>query len=98
MAEPTYTPPPVTGYRTLTQADVDLMNDIKKAEAAYLAVVRYAADRVEDAYEAALNSGDEAEMLRIADANPRRWISIGRTHVEQATMAVCRAIAQPARN
>lgn len=29
MSEPTYTPPPITGYRTLTQAEVDLMNDIK---------------------------------------------------------------------
>ena len=29
MTETTYTPPPVTGYRTLTQAEVDLMNRIK---------------------------------------------------------------------
>lgn len=27
--ERTYTPPPVTGYRKLTQAEVDLMNEIK---------------------------------------------------------------------
>ena len=27
--EKTYTPPPVTGYRTLTQSDVDLINCIK---------------------------------------------------------------------
>lgn len=29
MSEKTYTPPPVTGYRELTQHDVDLMNRIK---------------------------------------------------------------------
>lgn len=28
--ERTYTPPPITGYRTLTQAEVDLMNAIKQ--------------------------------------------------------------------
>ena len=27
--EPIYTPPPVTGYRKLSQAEVDLMNEIK---------------------------------------------------------------------
>jgi hypothetical protein len=29
MTEKTYNPPPVTGYRTLSQTDVDLMNRIK---------------------------------------------------------------------
>lgn len=27
--EPIYTPPPVTGYRKLSQGEVDLMNEIK---------------------------------------------------------------------
>lgn len=29
-AEATYTPPPITGYRNLTQSEVDLMNAIKR--------------------------------------------------------------------
>lgn len=30
--QPTYTPPPITGYRSLNQAEVDLINEIKAAE------------------------------------------------------------------
>lgn len=37
-----YTPPPVKGYRELTQAEVDLVNKIKEAEAAYADVWRLA--------------------------------------------------------
>lgn len=29
MTESTYTPPPISGYRKLTQTEVDLINDIK---------------------------------------------------------------------
>lgn len=102
MSEPTYTPPPISGYRVLAQSDVDLMNEVKAAEAAYLAVIDRVAFRVEDQYKAAFDGGNETqagaeEIRRIVGANPRRWVSIGRTHVEQATMAVCRAIAQPGR-
>lgn len=38
--EQTYTPPPVKGYRQLTQAEVDLVNQLKEAEAAYAEVWR----------------------------------------------------------
>lgn len=38
MEEKTFTPPPVKGYRELTQSDVDLVNELKEAEAAYAAV------------------------------------------------------------
>ena len=93
-----YTPPPVTGYRTLTSLDVALMNEVKAAEAAYLAVVERVVEHVEDAYQRAYDSHEMGEVTRIVAANPRRWAQIGRTHVEQATMAVCRAIAQPGRS
>ena len=40
MNEQKYTPPPVKGYRELTQSEVDLVNKIKDAEAAYAEVWR----------------------------------------------------------
>jgi len=40
MNEGTFKPPPVTGYRNLTQAEIDLVNEIKAAEAAYAEVWR----------------------------------------------------------
>lgn len=39
-AEVVHTPPPVKGYRKLTQAEVDLVNELKDAEAAYARVWR----------------------------------------------------------
>ena len=74
MTEKTYAPPPVTGYRTLTQTDVDRMNAIKA-------------------------KGDELGAL-IADMElgggvDKRWVAIGKTHAQQAIMALVRAVAQP---
>jgi hypothetical protein len=49
------------------------------------------------------NKRVEEQVLRLLDklsANPRidvRWLSIGRTHLEQAFMAINRAIFRPTR-
>ncbi len=40
MDEKTYTPPPVKGYRQLTETEVALVNKLKAAEAAYAEVWR----------------------------------------------------------
>jgi len=104
-----YTPPPVTGYRTLTSVDVAFMNRVKEMEGRFLDLLDEVSKHVEDGYAAAYKGAEHpdgesviesgmVEVLRIAEANPRRWLSIGRTHVEEASMAVCRAIAQPGKN
>lgn len=49
------------------------------------------------------NKRAEEEVLRILDnlgndpAIDKRWLAIGRTHIEQGFMAVNRAVFQPAR-
>lgn len=40
VPEKTYTPPPVKGYRKLTETEVELVNELKEAEAAYALVWR----------------------------------------------------------
>ena len=82
--EKTYTPPPVTGYRTLTQSELDLMNEIKaEAEKCGELVARLRTrQRV---------PGADMPVLGL-DA---RWISIGATDLQTGFMALVRAVAQP---
>lgn len=64
----------ITGYRELTQDEIDLMNKIK-------AVGKTVEDLV-----------TQLEKLRLLD---QRWISIGRTHMQQGLMALVRSVAKP---
>ena len=43
-SETTYHPPPIQGYHSLTQATVDLINTVKRAEQTVLEIVRNLAD------------------------------------------------------
>lgn len=102
MSEPTYTPPPVSGYRKLTQAEVDLVNEVKAAEAAYLRVLDKVFDHIESSYRVAYDAATEAHSLaevnRMVEANPRKWLATGRQHIETGTMCVSRAVFQPERS
>jgi len=40
LSGPTFTPPPIQGYRELTQSEVDAMNELKELEARVLEVTR----------------------------------------------------------
>ena len=71
----------IKGYRDLSQAEIDLMNEIKDA-------------------------GENLEMLcnKLALTNKPeykhlqpdgRWVSIGKTHLQQGIMALVRSVAKP---
>lgn len=105
--EKQYTPPPVAGYRTLSQTEVDLMNRIKGHEAATLALVRevqkHCLKQFTDAGPSQTAGGillpqegvRTIERDRIANAEPGRWVSIARTDFQTGYMALVRAVAQP---
>lgn len=81
--------PKVTGYRQLSEAEVELMNEGKAlAEAcgAFIAKLR--------THESAGGKrfGESAGNMPPLD---QRWISIGATQLQQGFMAVIRGIAQP---
>ena len=87
----------INSYRELTQEDIDLMNEIKThAERTRELVEKVALierdrpRRVMDfqGHSAAALAGQEAH-----EAN--RWISIGRTSLQQGFMALTRAVAKP---
>ena len=73
----------ITGYRELTQAEIDLMNRIKDAGelvGALLKDISYG------------NPGGGEAPEGIADA---RWYAIARTHLQEGFMALTRSIAKP---
>lgn len=91
--EGSFTPPPIKGYRTLSKVEVDLMNEIKTKGLEIEILVDHVRDYVKDQAEAA--AGNREEQLRLANAEPGRWASIGRTDLQQGFMALTRAVAQP---
>lgn len=72
----------ISGYRDLTQQEIDLMNLIKHQGVELKGVHDKVADHI----------------TRDASRSPnerRRWLSIARTHYQQALMAMTRAVADP---
>lgn len=73
----------ISGYRTLSETEIDLINLIKaNGEALGVLCNRLMVMRFAD-----------------AEGNPRSadpgWLDIGRTHLQQGIMALVRAVAQP---
>ena len=75
----------IKGYRELSQAEIDLMNKIKTKGAELGELVQELEANIEQAN----------KEHGIADAEPRRWVSIGKTHLQQGLMALTRSVAQP---
>lgn len=69
------------GYRTLTQADIEMINEVKDASRAFLKKL----DFIEFVQESAQE----------ADPHTLRWLAVARTDMQTACMAACRAIARP---
>lgn len=88
----------ITGYRELSQEEIDLMNEIKAAgEAlrpllnkikAHVAAQRYAA--TVDA-----EQGDSYEKDRMDAADPEMWADWAYCTAQNALMYATRAVAQP---
>lgn len=75
----------ITGYRDLSQQEIDLMNKIKaKGEE-----VRELIEKVENSI-STVN-----EQHGIADADARRWAATAKTDLQKGFMSLTRAIARP---
>lgn len=91
----------ITGYRTLTEHEIGLMNDVKAFEARGVELMEKIRTHLRRQREDAAGGGpraliiDQIETGRINNAEPMRWLSIGRTDLQTACMALVRAVAQP---
>lgn len=85
----------ITGYRELSQEEIDLMNQIKalgsKMDELVTEVFSHLAVQRDDAKA----KNDEAEVHRISASDAPRWASIARTDFQTGLMALIRAVAQP---
>lgn len=81
----------IKGYRDLSQAEIDMMNEIKAAgvrlESLIVAVGNHLTTQKNTCGPEALNA--------IYLAQPDRWVAIARTDIQTALMALTRAVAQP---
>jgi len=67
----------IKGYRDLSQAEIDLMNEIKEL-----------AEKVSEVV-------DKVHLVNAEFQCDIRWMSIGKTQLQQGFMALIRAVAQP---
>lgn len=97
----------IKGYRELSQPELDLMNEIKEQGIVMQSLIekvqghltKQAAGvpmivpplRGEDGDV----RPDNAERMRLNNAEPGRWAAISKTHIQEGLMALTRAIAQP---
>lgn len=80
----------ISGYRELTQKEIDLMNEAKQLEARCLELHERIRETV---LEGQIIGSPEA--YRTDESNARRWHAIARTDIETGFMALVRSIAKP---
>lgn len=93
----------ISGYRELSQEEIDLMNRIK-AKGSELMELYSELDLMLNRQHASKRSkvldedpreSDKVEYDRFLGAEPHRWACIGKTDIQTGIMALVRAVAQP---
>ena len=98
----------ITGYRELSQEEIDLMNEVKALgaaiEAVELKVRAHVEAQTDQAYGRVFDpemgrkvayGGIEDEQKRLQDATPERFIALAKTEFQTGLMYLTRAVAQP---
>lgn len=89
----TFIQPKITGYRQLNADEATMMNEAKALGAAAEELVarlrRYHHVQRDEATSV-------AESQRLDNAEPGRWLAMGRTSIQVGIMQIVRSIAQPA--
>lgn len=96
----------IKGYRDLSQAEIDLMNEAKELQARIMQFHAKVAIQLgmqqSKVASAATTNGDTAcseeasiELERFIIAEPLRWLAIAKTDIQTGFMALIRSIAQP---
>lgn len=89
----TFTQPKITGYRQLNADEAVMMNEAKALGAAAEELVA----RLRRYHHVQRDTATtNTELQRIEDAEPARWLSMGRTSIQLGIMQIVRSIAQPA--
>lgn len=84
--------PKITGYRNLSQDEIDMMNCIKALGGSIEGHISMVGSHLRTQSMDARTSDEEA---RIKEAEPARWLAMARTDFQIALMKLTRAVAQP---
>lgn len=87
--------PKITGYRQLNEDEAQLMNEIKALGASFQGMHAQVGSHLRTQATRAVDEGNVTETARINAAEPQRWAAIAKTHMQEALMALTRAVAQP---
>lgn len=82
----------IKGYRELSQAEVDLMNEIKAKGEELKALVDKVSVGV-TGYHSHTPAGETTNLEALGER--ARWVAIARTDFQTGLMALTRAVAQP---
>lgn len=82
----------ITGYRELSQVEIDLMNEIKALGPQIEAVIMKVQDHLTN--QITFNTSEEDKKRRW-DATPERFVHLAANDFQTALMYLTRAVAQP---
>lgn len=85
----------ISGYRELSQAEIDLMNRIKEQGRSLEALLKDVQRNIVAKANAAVEAGDRNEIERLRDSEWARWAAMAKTDFQTALMKLTRAVAQP---
>jgi hypothetical protein len=87
----------IKGYRDLDAHEVATINMIKEHGVLLAALVQHVQRHIADQYEVLRGDAPEHDLRQHprCHAEPERWCSIARTHLQEGLSALTRAVAQP---
>ena len=83
--------PKITGYRQLNEQEAALMNQVKAQGQQLEQLVSTLEQYLAQQKAAAVGT----EVARIEQAQPMKWLAVGKTDLQTGLMALTRAVAQP---
>ncbi|WP_339678331.1 hypothetical protein [uncultured Zhongshania sp.] len=85
----------ISGYRDLSQEEIDLMNELKAVGPQLENLINRVGTHLMNQSDAAIKAGNNAEIDRLDKANSLHWLMIAKDHLQLGLMAGIRAVAQP---
>lgn len=85
----------ISGYRELSQNEIDLMNEIKAFGPQLAQLIDKVEEHIGIQVEKANSMETDEETERLDAAGPRRWAAIAKKDLQTGLMALTRAVAQP---
>lgn len=85
----------ITGYRELSQEEIDLMNKIKALGPQIEDIIEEVRLFILNKAQAARNALDTETQDRLRDATPERFAALAKTEFQTGLMYLTRSVAQP---